>query len=110
MLARGTMNIEREGRVAYSLTREGGVGIITMQNPPANAYTKQTLLELQRCIDEARNDAAVRCVVIKSALDSRAAVSTQAVLTAASSVSTGLKAAGRHPGPPRGLTSGGAWR
>jgi hypothetical protein len=27
------------GRVtlAYSLTREGGVGIITMNNPPANA-------------------------------------------------------------------------
>jgi enoyl-CoA hydratase/carnithine racemase len=53
--------------VAYSLTREGGVGIITMSNPPANAYTKATLLELQRVIDEARNDAAVRCVVFKSA-------------------------------------------
>jgi len=53
--------------VAYSLTREGGVGIITMNNPPANAYTKATLLELQRCIDQARNDAEVRCVVVKSA-------------------------------------------
>ncbi len=53
--------------VAYSLTREGGIGIITMNNPPANAYTKTTLLELQRCLDEARNDDAVRCVVFKSA-------------------------------------------
>jgi enoyl-CoA hydratase/carnithine racemase len=55
--------------LAYSLTREGGVGVIAMQNPPANAYTKATLLELQRCIDEARNDPAVRCVVVKSALE-----------------------------------------
>ncbi len=53
--------------MAYSLTREAGVGIITMNHPPANAYTKATLLELQRCLDEARNDAAVRCIVIKSA-------------------------------------------
>lgn len=55
--------------MAYSLTREDGIGIIAMENPPANAYTKATLLELQRCIDEARNDAAVRCVVVKSALE-----------------------------------------
>lgn len=53
--------------MAYSLSRENGVGIITMNNPPANAYTKATLLELQRCIDEARNDDTVRCVVLKSA-------------------------------------------
>ncbi len=53
--------------MAYSLTREGGVGIITMNNPPANAYNKTTLLELQRCIDTVRNDEAVRCVVVKSA-------------------------------------------
>lgn len=55
--------------MAYSLSRENGVGIITMENPPANAYTKATLLELQRCIDQARNDPEVRCVVLKSALE-----------------------------------------
>jgi len=55
--------------VAYSLSRDGGVGIITMENPPANAYTKATLLELQRCIDQARNDSEVRCIVVKSALE-----------------------------------------
>ncbi len=53
--------------MAYDLTNEGGVGILTMNNPPANAYTKTTMLELQRCIDAAREDDAIRCVVIKSA-------------------------------------------
>lgn len=54
--------------MAYSLSREGGIGIVTMENPPANAYTKATLLELQRCIDEVRNDTGVRCIVVRSAL------------------------------------------
>ena len=54
--------------MAYALTSESGVGILTMEQPPANAYTKATLLELQKCIDAARNDAAIRCVVVKSAL------------------------------------------
>lgn len=53
--------------MAYTLTRDGNVGVLTMDNPPANAYTKDTLLELQRCIDEIRNDDAIRCVVISSA-------------------------------------------
>ncbi|HEX7006064.1 MAG TPA: enoyl-CoA hydratase/isomerase family protein [Alphaproteobacteria bacterium] len=54
--------------MAYTLTSEGGVGILTMERPPANAYTKETLLELQKCIDTARDDPAIRCVVVKSAL------------------------------------------
>jgi enoyl-CoA hydratase/carnithine racemase len=54
--------------MAYTLTNDGGVGVLTMEQPPANAYTKATLLELQKCIDEARNDTAIRCVVVKSAL------------------------------------------
>jgi len=54
--------------MAYALTSEGGVGILTMENPPANAYTKATLLELQECIDGARNNPAIRCIVVKSAL------------------------------------------
>ena len=53
--------------MAYSLKREGGVGIVEMNNPPANAYTKATLLEFQKCVDEARSDPGVRCVVVKSA-------------------------------------------
>lgn len=54
--------------MAYALTNDGGVGILTMEQPPANAYTKATLLELQKCIDQARNDTAIRCVVVRSAL------------------------------------------
>lgn len=53
--------------MAYDLNNADGVGVITMNNPPANAYTKATLLELQRCIDAVRDDDAIRCIVIKSA-------------------------------------------
>ena len=55
--------------MAYDLTRDGNVGILRMENPPANAYTKETMLEFQRCVDEARNDDQVRCVVVKSEME-----------------------------------------
>ena len=55
--------------MAYNLTRDGNIGILEMASPPANAYTKDMMLELQRCLDEARNDDQVRCVVVKSALE-----------------------------------------
>lgn len=55
--------------MAYNLNREGGVGILEMENAPANAYTKATMQEFQRCVDEARSDDAVRCVVVRSKLD-----------------------------------------
>jgi enoyl-CoA hydratase/carnithine racemase len=55
--------------MAYNLTRDGNVGTLHMENPPANAYTKETMLEFQRCVDEARNDDQVRCVVVKSELE-----------------------------------------
>lgn len=55
--------------MAYDLTRDGNVGILRMENPPANAYTKETMLEFQRCVDEARNDDRVRCVVVKSEME-----------------------------------------
>ncbi len=55
--------------MAYNLSCEGNVGVLHMENPPANAYTKATMFELQRCLDEARNDDAVRCVVIRSELE-----------------------------------------
>ncbi len=55
--------------MAVSLTRHDGIGIIVLDNPPANAYTKPMLQELARAVDEARNDDSVRCVVVKSASD-----------------------------------------
>jgi enoyl-CoA hydratase/carnithine racemase len=53
--------------MAFELTREGPIGLLTMNRPPANAYTSATLQELQRCVAEARADAAIRCVIVRSA-------------------------------------------
>lgn len=55
--------------MTVSLSREDGVGIITLDTPPANAYTKAMLRELARAVDEVRNDDAVRCVLVNSASD-----------------------------------------
>ncbi len=55
--------------MAVSLTRRDGIGIIILDNPPANAYTKPMLQELAQAVDEARNDDSVRCVVVNSASD-----------------------------------------
>lgn len=55
--------------MAISVTREGGVGLITMESPPANAYDKPMLSELARAVQAVRDDDAVRCVVVRSALD-----------------------------------------
>ena len=55
--------------MAVTLTRRDGTGIITLDTPPANAYTQPMLQELAQAVDEARNDDSVRCVVVDSALD-----------------------------------------
>ena len=55
--------------MAIDLTREGGVGLLTIETPPANAYTKPILQDLARAVDEIRGDARIRCVVVQSALD-----------------------------------------
>ncbi len=55
--------------MAVTLTREGGVGLITLERPPVNAYDKPTLKEFADAIEEARADAQVRCVVVRSALE-----------------------------------------
>jgi enoyl-CoA hydratase/carnithine racemase len=53
--------------MTISVSREGGVGVLTMDNPPANAYTRDMLGALAGAVGEMRNDDAVRCVVVKSA-------------------------------------------
>ncbi len=53
--------------MTISVSREGGVGVLTMDNPPANAYTRDMLGDLAGAVSEMRNDDAVRCVVVKSA-------------------------------------------
>jgi enoyl-CoA hydratase/carnithine racemase len=54
--------------MAITLSREGNVGIVSMENPPANAYDTDRLQELARLIAEIRRDEAIRAVVVRSAL------------------------------------------
>jgi len=55
--------------MAITVENDGGVGIVTMTNPPANAYTKPVLADLAAAIDEVRNDSDVRCIVLRSGLE-----------------------------------------
>ena len=44
--------------------REGGVRLLTLDRPPANAITPQLLNDLSAALDDAREDHAVRAVVL----------------------------------------------
>jgi enoyl-CoA hydratase/carnithine racemase len=50
-----------------SLEKEGAVGIIVLDRPPANSYDYTFLRSLAGAIDDARNDAEIRAVVVTSA-------------------------------------------
>ena len=52
-----------------TLNREGKVGVINLDNPPANAYDLDTLGALAGVIDEIRGDDGIRSVVVESALE-----------------------------------------
>jgi enoyl-CoA hydratase/carnithine racemase len=49
--------------------REGNIGYITLNRPPANNYDADGLDELARAIDAAAADAAARAVVLRSAIE-----------------------------------------
>lgn len=49
------------------LETDGGVGVVTIDNPPANAYDVPVLRELQDVIGRIRDDGAIRSVVVRSA-------------------------------------------
>ena len=51
-----------------TLTRDGAVGVLTMESPPANAYDTERLHELAGLVDEIRRDDGIRAVVIRSGL------------------------------------------
>ncbi len=51
------------------LEREGAVGVIVLDRPPANSYDYALLQELARIVDEARFDDAIRALVVASASD-----------------------------------------
>jgi enoyl-CoA hydratase/carnithine racemase len=54
-------------RMAVSLEREGAVGIIVLDRPPANSYDYDFLKELGVAIDDARYDDDIRAGVVASA-------------------------------------------
>ena len=43
---------------------EGGVVLITLKRPPANAFTPEGLADLERAVKAANDDARVRAIVI----------------------------------------------
>jgi enoyl-CoA hydratase/carnithine racemase len=55
--------------MAVEYSREGNVGYITLNNPPANSYEYSFMEELGECVDAAADDAGARAVIFRSALD-----------------------------------------
>src|SRR5262249_13290884 len=53
--------------MAIRLEREGAVGVIVLDRPPANSYDYGFLRELSSAVDDARADDGVRAVVVASA-------------------------------------------
>ena len=53
--------------MAIRLEREGAVGVIVLDRPPANSYDYDFLRELSTAVDDARYDDGVRAVVVASA-------------------------------------------
>jgi len=54
--------------MAVSLERDNGVGVIKLNNPPANAYDHAVMKELDDAIYEIRFDPAIKAVVVASDL------------------------------------------
>ena len=55
--------------MAVEYSREGNVGYITLNNPPANSYEYSFMEELGERVDAAADDAGARVVIFRSALD-----------------------------------------
>ncbi len=54
------------GLMAVTYAADGRVGTITLDNPPANSYDIEMVVELGEAIDEAAADATARVVVVRS--------------------------------------------
>ncbi len=52
-----------------SVSREGRLGFITLNRPPANSYNLAFVLDLAAAVAEIRRDDSVRVVIVKSALE-----------------------------------------
>ncbi|MEW6635838.1 MAG: enoyl-CoA hydratase-related protein [Actinomycetota bacterium] len=55
--------------MAVEYGREGNVGYITLNNPPANSYEYSFMEELGEAVDAAAGDDGARAVIFRSALD-----------------------------------------
>ncbi|MDR7413787.1 MAG: enoyl-CoA hydratase-related protein [Armatimonadota bacterium] len=55
--------------MAVEFSREGGLGYVTLNRPPANSYDFGFIEELDRAIQRAEADPEVRVVVVRSALE-----------------------------------------
>jgi len=55
--------------MAITLEQSGGVGVVSIDYPPANAYDIERLHELAAVIGRIRRDDAIRVVVVRSALE-----------------------------------------
>ena len=53
--------------MAVEYSREGGVGYITLNNPPANSYDLSFMEELGESVDAAAGDDGARAVILRSA-------------------------------------------
>ncbi len=52
-----------------TLTNESGIGIITLNRPPVNAYNDQFMRDLGAAVEAARANEEVQVVIVRSALD-----------------------------------------
>jgi len=55
--------------MAVEYSREGSIGFITLNRPPANSYEITFMEELGRAVEAAAGDAAARAVIVRSALE-----------------------------------------
>jgi enoyl-CoA hydratase/carnithine racemase len=53
--------------MAVDLTRDGGIGYVTLDKPPANSYDRAFMEELGAAIEDAGGDDGVKVVVVRSA-------------------------------------------
>jgi enoyl-CoA hydratase/carnithine racemase len=53
--------------MAVSFARDGGVGVVTLDRPPANSYDRTFMEELDAAIEAARADDAAKAILVRSA-------------------------------------------
>jgi enoyl-CoA hydratase/carnithine racemase len=52
-----------------TVSREGAVGVLTLNRPPANSYNMEFVRRLSAAVDQIASDPEVRAVVVRSALE-----------------------------------------